>query len=405
MNCSVERIIVIIESPLNKRDYERFGIQTLLSEGFKVEVWDITPYMRGTAYKTLVINEPINCSGLRQFEKKRDIIQSLSTLDENCLVIFFYSYNIKTLFIYHTLSKKNIKYFVQQLCLYPLPVKSRGNNPPSLKQMLKKISLLLVRGDIYRNYFNAILLKYYKIFGIKSATIVALSGTKATDQFDYPIDNNTKLLWLHQLDYDIYLQQLQEEDRYPGKYAVFLDEYLPFHPDYNYLGIDHPISADEYYPKLCKFFDFLEKKFDLSVIIAAHPRSNYDTADDYFGGRTIIRGNTARLVKSSKFVIAHDSLSINFAVLYQKSIIFITTDEIAKRSPKTVFFAVAIDTCASEFRKKPVNIDNLSNINWEDEMKIDYAVYHDYKNSYIKKEGTPELPFWVFFSHYIKENF
>jgi len=405
MNCRVKRLIFIIESPLNKRDFKRFGIQTLLNEGFEVEIWDVTPCIHRTVYKTLVINEPITFPGLRIFEKKRDIIQSLSTLGENCLVICLISYYLKTYFIYRILSKKNIRYCVQQMATYPISVISHENNPFLWKQLLKKIPLLLVRGDIYRNYFNIVLLKFYRVFSIKSATIAVLAGTKSTDQFYYPIDNNTKLLWIHQFDYDIYLQQLQEEDIYHGKHAVFLDEYYIFNSDLKYLGIDQPFSAEEYYPKLCKFFDFLEKKFGLAVIIAAHPRSNYDTADDYFCGRPIIRGNTARLVRSSKVVIAQDSTSINFAVLYQKPIIFITTDVIAKRSPKTVFFAGSIDSFASAFRKKPVNIDDLSNINWENEMKIDYAVYQNYKNLYIKKDGTPELPFWIFFSNYIKETF
>ena len=55
-----------------------------------------------------------------------------------------------------------------------------------------------------------------------------------------------------------------------------------FSPDYLYMGVEPPVSADEYYPRVCLFFEFLEKKFNLHVIIAAHPSSDYNQKKDIF---------------------------------------------------------------------------------------------------------------------------
>jgi hypothetical protein len=42
----IAKIIYLIESPFNKRDYERFGIETFIQDGFEVYVWDFTPFLR-----------------------------------------------------------------------------------------------------------------------------------------------------------------------------------------------------------------------------------------------------------------------------------------------------------------------------------------------------------------------
>jgi len=39
----IRRIVYLIEQPLDARNYERFGIQSWIDQGWHVEVWDLTP--------------------------------------------------------------------------------------------------------------------------------------------------------------------------------------------------------------------------------------------------------------------------------------------------------------------------------------------------------------------------
>ena len=39
---SIERIILLVESPFNKRDYNRFGIERIRNQDIEVEVWDVS---------------------------------------------------------------------------------------------------------------------------------------------------------------------------------------------------------------------------------------------------------------------------------------------------------------------------------------------------------------------------
>ena len=52
--------------------------------------------------------------------------------------------------------------------------------------------------------------------------------------------------------------------------------------------------------------------------------------------------------------------------------------------------------------KAPVNIDHLSNIDWNNQIKIDKQAYCQYKNSYIKKDNTDDLPIWQSFANWLK---
>lgn len=139
-------------------------------------------------------------------------------------------------------------------------------------------------------------------------------------------------------------------------------------------------------------------------MIAAHPRSDYPGKPDCFEGRSIIQGKTASLIRDSSFVIAHSSTAINFAVLYQKPVLFITTDELQKKVSGMDIIGLYIPAIAAELGKVPVNIDHISGFCWEREMAVDADAYHRYKNNYIKKEGTPEEPMWEIFYSFIEKD-
>jgi hypothetical protein len=138
------------------------------------------------------------------------------------------------------------------------------------------------------------------------------------------------------------------------------------------------------------------------IVIAVHPRSNYNNLPDYFGGRSCIKGKTGQLIKDSSFVIAHMSTSIGFAVLYHKPIVFITTDKLYKMNSGKNLTGSYIQAIAAELGKNPINIDHMSEFNWNHEMEINEEAYLCYKNNYIKKKGTPEKPLWEIFCSYIQ---
>ncbi|MBC8393738.1 MAG: hypothetical protein H8E17_14370 [Deltaproteobacteria bacterium] len=224
----------------------------------------------------------------------------------------------------------------------------------------------------------------------------ALGGEFSLAQF--PVDNKTEFIWSHYFDYDVYLEQLQKPVKTDKAMGVFLDNYLPFHPD----AINDPIIVqEEYYPLLCSFFDYIEHNYGVHIVIAAHPRSKYENHQNCFGGRPVIRGKTSQLVRQAGFVMLHSSASFAFAVLFRKPAIFVTTDRLRQGRAGQII-GTLIDFMASTFGKSPINLNDTFEIDWGKELMIDEEAYRNYKNKYIKKENTEDLPLWQVFANHLK---
>lgn len=403
MDEKIKKIIFITAYPFNQQDYNRFGIEILRRNGLTVEIWDITSCLHKNFEDQLREEDPVNVNGLRIFKQRGEICNAISVLDKGCLINCFIEYSIKTFFVFRAISKFKIDYFVFGMVSFPSPYSVQTSIIQKIGSIPKKISSLKFR-EIFEHILNKILLKYYFIFGIAPAAIILLGGTKSIESSLYPVNTTTTRLWTHSLDYDIYLQQCIEPDAAHSVTGVFLDEYLPLHPDFLYMGIKSPISSDDYYPKVCSFFEILEKNMNARILIAAHPKSDYESSPDYFRGRIISKGNTALLVRKSSFVIAHMSTSITFAVLYEKPVLFITMDNLQKLISGKYIPGLYIPSIASELGRKTINIDHVSGFDLDREMEIDHEAYFRYRDLYIKKQGTPEKPLWEIFCSYIKQD-
>lgn len=380
----IKRIIFIVESPFNERDYDRFGVEILISNGFGVEIWDFTPILCREAYKNVVPPDPINYSNLRIFTHKKDIIGHISKLKDHDLVIFFIGFGIRSYFIFRCLSKYNVKYCKFAANILPTPSISKRN-------IVRKILSLTTK-----KFINGIFARIpYRYLGFNNVAIILAGGIKSVTGYYEKRKSEYAIMWIHSFDYDLYMR---EKDKCPiinEKYAVFLDEYLPFHPDYFYQGIMPPTAPEEYYPMLNKFFEVVENKFSVKVIIAAHPRSHYERYSEYFDCRECIRGKTSALIKNAAFVITHASTAINYAVLYEKPIYFVTSDKI-----DNCFEGPYLREVAYQLGNIPINLDK--NFKIDELPRVDKEIYDKYRNSYIKKDGTPETPFWQIFSDRIK---
>jgi len=402
MNEKITKIIFITDFPFNKNSYDRIGVEYFHNHGLEVEIWDFTSCIHKNFIDQLIVGETVNFKDLRIFKEKSEIVKAISSLDKGCL-IFCGEYSFRTFFIFRAISKHKINYFVLATDAFPSPYHIQNSFIGCIVQILKK-GMALKFEEIIQHILNKILLKYYFIFGIAPASIILLGGEKSSENLSFPVNNTTTRLWANMVEYDSYLQLktvLNDSCKITG---VFLDQNYPFHSDFLYIGIENPRSPENYYPILCNFFKILEKNMNTEIVIAAHPKSDYDNLPDYFCGRTIIKGETACLVKESSFVIAHSSTSINFAVMFHKPIVFITTDEMQKQTSGKNIIGLYISSIALELGKIPINIDHVSGFDWDKEMKINEKAYLRYKNLYIKKSGTPEKPMWEIFCSYIQQN-
>ena len=185
-------------------------------------------------------------------------------------------------------------------------------------------------------------------------------------------------------DFDLY-NKLQVVDLLAYRYAVFCDNYFPDHPDFKSIDkVEKLPDANEYRSSLNRFFTYIEQLYQLKVVIAAHPKSEYK--GDEFEGRAIIKYKTNELIKHSEMVFIHSSNSISFAVLADKPIVFITNESYSSMKQNQIRIAALASLLGLSY----YNIDRVdySNIYC---YKLTSQIRKDYIYTYLTSEQTEHM--------------
>ena len=380
----IKKVVYIVESFFSKRDYERYGLDLIKENGLQAQVWDFTPFLYPKLHAEVKIKDPVAFEGLKVFSSRKDALNAISRLDKDAFIVNCLFYDARTVSIFRAISKTGLRYGMFVANAIP-PARMRSGLGDVLKR-LRRITFKKIRNRIFFS------VPFY-LRGIRPATFLLTGGKRSKSVFTYyPIDKTTHTVWMHALDYDIYLN-LKAADAGTGqKTGVFLDEDVCFHPEYIQRAEAPYSTADEYFKLLRGLFDSLERRHGIKIVIAAHPRSRYEDYGDFFGGRAVIKWNTAELVKRSLFVMAHSSTSVNFAALFKKPVVFVTTDDL-NRSPQ----GTLINVMASYFNKTPINLNSGIDIDLDRELKLDENAYARYKEDYIKVPSSPDKPAWQIF--------
>lgn len=385
----ISKVIYLVEVTFAERDFLRFGLEILSKSEFIVEVWNLTKFINPLYESQIEGQELFLFQGLKRFDSFKSFSTSLSTLTDDSMIISLLGFGPRYHSIYRAISEADIKYGMVKTNSLP-PVRHRRNFKEIKKVLLRPSKII---GHLYAH------LPFLSL-RINGASFVLLGGKYSLPD-KFPITKNTHRIWAHTLDYDQYLRRRNEISlKSDKKYAVFLDENIPFHPDYSLYRVEAPSKPESYFSSLTRFFDIVERDLECEIVIAAHPRSKYKEHLSCFGGRKVYINRTFELVCGSYFVLTHTSTSINFAVLLNKPIIFMTSSDLEKS-----FLMAYLHNIAGWFGKQPVNIDHFEKLNLREELNVDIEKYKHYKECYIKKSGTPEKLAWQIFAEHTKRAF
>jgi hypothetical protein len=391
----MKRLIFFISEPFTKACYDKFGIETLEKNGFKVEVWDLDRVVNKNFGNEYAPPDPLNWPGLVTFRGK-EALDKIKQLDCESFVILFIGYFYQSYGIYRALSESGADYANFMANTIPFPFENKREYLRYYLNNLRRITLkkvfskTLILNFAFRR-FNSLWPK------VKPPRLVLAGGEKCVTEFYPNITAESEILKVHNLDYDIYLREREIPYR-PTNTAVFLDSGFAYHPDYKYRGVKQSVTPEEYFKALNNFFEMIEKNLDLKVVIAAHPRIDYSQHPETFKGRKCIRGETMRLVKESSLVVVSYTTALSFANIFNRPVIFVTTKEIEASAD-----GPRILETAKWFGKKPIFIDCPNPvIDWEKEQKVSAEDYKKYRENYIKMNGSEEMPFWQIVANRLK---
>ena len=281
-----KKIIFIAES-IRKISYDTLKIDEL-KKIYDVEIWKLG----------LIINKNMTedmftkgIPGIR-FRTWREFLTKLVKQDFSNTVFIFYSFWGNQL--------KKTKIFIK--CLGGVYCNFRNYSYFNYTNEC-------IESKIPKYHYMDLFLPAYNFLGTKYDMMILNS------QYEL---KHVDCVMLHATNYDTYLLEMEKKEKSPRDYIVYIDSNPIYAYDYILYG-DKKIYKNKkmYIDELRKFLDFIEKKYNMPIVIAAKPESP-NTIREMYGDRKIIYNNTCKCVRYSRFVISTGSAAINFAFLFNK---------------------------------------------------------------------------------------
>jgi hypothetical protein len=224
---------------------------------------------------------------------------------------------------------------------------------------------------------------YRKFNIVKRFDLAFLAGTALTKIDLYA----KKIVPFNYFDFEHFKDvQLLNQGSIKGRYAVFLDQNLPYHSDFAISG-RVLLNPTNYYQSLNRFFYLMERAHGIKVVIAAHPKCNY--GNEKFEGRETYRRKTAELVKNAEFVMLHYSTALSYAILNFKPILFIYTEEMEALYKNTIL--AEMESIVLYLKLPIYNIDKITDSDYISVKPQNHERYEAFKYNYLTSRDTEGL--------------
>lgn len=394
-------IYYLFVTPVLAGANEKYGVIYLRRNGYQVMLYDLSPYVQPVAFQTVKNGlEDYSENGIERCFNRQQIRRVIQNAEPNSLFLPMFSYGRQVDFIFRYFTRYHIRF-------------GHINNVNTDVQ-IEEASVKKYKNYFYDISMDRIMNSFYihivrKISKYKCAEFMVLGGKHNKDSYRRAClcNEETKTIYLHSFDYEKFIQgkMTQSATCNKKKYCVFLDQYIPFHPDGIQEGMT--INASSYYQELCKFFGYIQKERRIEVMIAAHPKADYDYKPDCFKGFEIIKGQTNKIIEGAEFVMAHFSTAISYVVLFQKPLLVLMTDtfyDCPLRYRKTT------QKYADILAATLINISGTEEELWKaklEDLRIDKKAYAEYITEYIKadyEEESREESLWSLFERKILRN-
>lgn len=350
------KIIFIHEGAITPTIVRMYLIDELVSQGFDVELWSLR-FLR-TLWNNLA--DEISRDIYRKVDTYADLKILLSGKDTSkTIIITSVADNYLNRHIYLHLHKKHFLY------LFVDPYGSfMGKNTFTIKDRIKLAFssniLKKIVPELKKIYHNKVFKPLHHIDFDKHV----LASVKPRE---IAINSN---------DYEAYLSLENDQERLvAGRYILFIDIFFPLHPDMPYFYGIQDVDSKPYLTSLNQFFSMIEKKYQMPVVIALHPKSLYTDVD--FEGRRTYKYKTHSLIKDADIVLSHGSTSTTLAVVYNKPTLFFFFQNMIDVAPKVIQKLI---WTADSFGKEARNIDIVGvdavDITTFDDKYRDFFIYN-----------------------------
>lgn len=318
----VKKLLYLCSTFSTKHNIELYGL-SYQSKKIKIEVWSFLPLINPKLFKNFYKEKNKNEINNKNFIYIKSINQLFSLLKKLKKNIFFLNDippSIISPFIEIYLTK--FKKFTKIGLIENYPIRPKINLVKNIKKNFRRHYAYIIK-KMFLFLMNFLFLRIINIFFSKPKFIFI---DNSVDFNHYKKKNFLNLFKFDNFDYSKYLK-LKKQKKKKKKKIVFLDQNFDHNFEYSIRKIKNSkFNKDLYWKKMNHFFTKLEKffKFKYEIVIASHhrrPKNNLPSKKKFFFNKT------ADLVKNSILVLAHYSYSTNFAILFNKPILLLKSDD------------------------------------------------------------------------------
>jgi hypothetical protein len=387
-----KKIVFVRYLPLTKAIYTDLYFEELINNHFSVEYLDVSALFNLKKAPTITFDFS-NTILIKSYNELDSYLSKNG--NDNVLFISIMTYDAIVIKLFRHFTKYKVK----------LGVFARGVFPEYTldeKHKIKKYLKVFKFKSLYSFCGNklAYLFKKYKF--IKTYDIIFKAGDYGYKGLGIGSDlecKNAEIVNVNTVDYDQYLSSRAQSENAHNDKIIFLDQYLPYHPDAINFKIK-PVEPTRYYQELNSFFDKLEKGVGKKIIIAAHPKAEKYKSMNPFKDREIVFNQSNDLVKNSSLVLTHASTAVCFPICYQKQIILISSKQINETLPHFNLTSKAIELACGA---KLMDMDGNNEIIIP--PFINEEKYIKYKYNYLTSTQSENFLSKNIFINYLKTEF
>lgn len=305
----MEKISFLFVTPPLINDEKKYSLQKLLDLGYFVDVLDLSGWLKPNRDK-LITQKRMNYPGIKYIKVnvENELEGYLDKYAERTFFLPMFDDFFEVKRVYKVFTKYDIRYGYVNNLVADFDILLDLDTG----QYINRLGLHHIRCALYNRIIR-------KIINYKAAELICFGTQNGVNAYlhNCRCNKNTKRLYTHTYDYERYFG-VSAYYNSGIEYCVFLDQYLPYHPD-NIQDNNIDINSEQYYNQLENIFRKIVEIYGMEVIIAAHPRSDYSNKNN-FRNFKIEYGKTAELVKGAKLVLGHYSTAIGLVSLSKNPI-------------------------------------------------------------------------------------
>ncbi len=360
----MKKFILIDHEPWTLRRKELY-YDLFADAGVSLTVWDLSKWLHpGLNNPNMIVNEDylIRVSNEREFKELLDKENPDSTI---IVEEVFRNWNNRR--VYRDLSERGYNTIKLELYGHATLIQKPA-------KFLKDLKLSRIPGIIRRRIESIAFKWYISVHKIRKPLRLLSSNSFLwrTDAINHP-------------DYEKF-RFGAHRDIIGENYIVFCDIYFPLHPDlFHFCKIKSKVDVEKYRSEMRKYFDYIEKRYDMPVIIAAHPKSDYKGAE--FGNRKIIKYETDNLVNHASMMVLHVSGALSYGILNDLPLAFVETEDYLRIGTNERY----LKNLANRILGMPfynLDKDNLDKIEFR---KVDPNLRKEYIYTYLTSEDTENI--------------